>query len=507
MPVPAFSAVDVLALSVAPHLADVDLLFVPIFQGEETLGDLPGVDDAVGGEWRRALQSREFAHRTYETSTARVTGAGWLARRLCFVGAGPLHEADPERLRRVAAVCGSVGRQRAAASIAILVRADIDVAIAAQAFADGLVVASFDSGTYKSDRNNLNAYPASCAVLAPGADATSLQRWVARGQTIGEGANVARELANEPGNVLTPAVFADRVSGAAATAGVAVNVLDEKKVRDLGMRLLLAVAQGSAEPPRLIVLRHEPGDAPASPVIAFVGKGVTFDSGGISIKPADGMDRMKDDMSGGAAVAAAICALARLKAPFRVIGVIPSVENMPGGRAMRPGDVVVGANGKSVEIINTDAEGRLILADALWYAEQQGATHIVDVATLTGAMVVALGRHVSGLFGESEEWVETVRAAAGRAGDRVWPLPIYEEAKEQLKSEIADMVNSAGRPGGAVTAAAFLREFVSVAEWAHLDIAGTAWSEARKAYQPKGATGVAVRTLVEIGLSGGKRPA
>jgi leucyl aminopeptidase len=251
-----------------------------------------------------------------------------------------------------------------------------------------------------------------------------------------------------------------------------------------------------------MVLRHEPAHAVASPVLAIVGKGVTFDSGGISIKPAAGMERMKDDMSGGAAVAAAMGALAALDAPNRVIGIIPTVENMPGGRSMRPGDVVVGASGTSVEVVNTDAEGRLILADALWYARHLGATHLVDVATLTGACIVALGHTVTGLFGTPKAWVDTVQAAAGRAGDRVWPMPIYEEARDQLKSEIADLVNSAGRAGGAVTAAAFLREFAGGPNWAHLDIAGTAWADCRKPYQAKGATGAAVRTLIELGMTG-----
>jgi len=254
----------------------------------------------------------------------------------------------------------------------------------------------------------------------------------------------------------------------------------------------------------MIVIRHEPAGAPASPVLVFVGKGVTFDSGGISIKPAEGMERMKDDMAGGAAVAGALRALALLKAPFRVVGLIPTVENMPGGRAIRPGDVIVGASGTSVEIINTDAEGRLILADALWYAQQLGATHMVDVATLTGACMVALGRTVSGLFGKPDAWVHTVRAAATRAGDRLWHMPIYEEAREQLRSEIADLMNTGGRPGGASTAAAFLREFTGDLPWVHLDIAGTAWAETRKSYQPKGATGVAVRTLIDLGMTGGR---
>jgi leucyl aminopeptidase len=499
------SALSLTASSAAARAIDVDLLFIPVFQGEETFDDLPGADDAVGGEWRRSLASREFAHRLHETCSARVIDASWKARRLAFVSIGARAELDAERLRRAAAVSGAAARQRGASSVGLVVRGGLEVSSAVAAFADGLISASFDAGVYKRDREGSAPYPESALIVAPGADPTTIDAAVERGRIVGESSNFARGLANEPGNVLTPTVFAERVFAAANEVGVSASVLDEQKMRDLGMRLLLSVAQGSAEPPRLIVLKHEPAGAPASPVLALVGKGVTFDSGGISIKPADGMDRMKDDMSGGAAVAAALCAVARLGSPYRVIGLIPTAENMPGGRAMRPGDVVFGANGKSVEIINTDAEGRLLLADALWYAEQLGATHIVDVATLTGACMVALGRHVSALFGQPQPWVDTVRAAAGRAGDRVWPMPIYEEAKEQLKSEIADMVNSAGRPGGAVTAAAFLREFVGTAEWAHLDIAGTAWAETRKPYQPKGATGVAVRTLIELAMSGPER--
>jgi leucyl aminopeptidase len=269
------------------------------------------------------------------------------------------------------------------------------------------------------------------------------------------------------------------------------------------MRLLLGVAQGSQEAPRVVVMRHVPAGAPEAPVLGFVGKGVTFDTGGISIKPADRMDRMKYDMSGGAAVAGAMLALARLRAPCRVVGVIPMVENMPGGRAIRPGDVLTGANGKTVEITNTDAEGRLILGDALWYAQRLGATHLVDVATLTGACVVALGHSVSGIMGEPAAWVESVHAAGRSAGDRLWPLPIYQEARKQMRSEIADLVNAAGRDGGAITAAAFLREFVDDRPWAHLDIAGTAWADRAEAHQPLGPTGVAVRTLTTLAMGAG----
>jgi leucyl aminopeptidase len=251
----------------------------------------------------------------------------------------------------------------------------------------------------------------------------------------------------------------------------------------------------------VIVLRHEPASAPATPVLGLVGKGITFDTGGISIKPAEGMERMKADMAGGAAVICAMRAIALLQAPMRVVAVVPATENMPGGRAVKPGDVLIGASGKTVEVINTDAEGRLVLGDGLWYAQQLGATHLVDVATLTGACVVALGKAASGLFGQPDEWIETLRRTALNAGDRCWPMPLYEEYTEQLRSEVADMMNTGGRPAGACTAATFLKEFAGGLPWGHLDIAGTSWADEAKPWQPKGPTGVAVRTLAELAFT------
>jgi leucyl aminopeptidase len=488
-----------------PEDVNVDLLFVPVFEQDDRLTDLAGLDEASGGEIARARSSGEFRAKLYDVFITPVTGKGWKARRIALVGAGDPVDADPERLRRVAATCGYVARRRSAASIGWVVRRGLDGLRAAQHAADGLSAAEFEAGVYKQPGEHAGTFPAHVEIVAPGLEPDALREAVRRGRVIGESANFARELCNEPGNVLTPREFAARVSAMANSVGLGVEVLDERRIRELNMGLLLGVAQGSAEPPRVIVLRYEPAGAPASPILGFVGKGITFDSGGISIKPADGMERMKDDMAGGAAVAAALRAVKLLDAPCRVIGVIPTTENMPGGRATRPGDVIRGASGKTVEVINTDAEGRLILGDALWYTQELGATHLVDVATLTGACMVALGRTVSGLFGTPDAWVETVRTTAARAGDRVWPMPIYEEAREQLRSEIADMVNSAGRPGGAVTAAAFLREFVADRPWTHLDIAGTAWAESAEPYQPKGATGVAVRVLTELGMTAGRQ--
>jgi leucyl aminopeptidase len=331
-------------------------------------------------------------------------------------------------------------------------------------------------------------------------DRPGVREAVERGHVLGDMSNEARTLANMPGNDLTPRIFAERAQAMAQAAGLGVEVLDEQKIASLKMGMLLGVARGSQEPPRLVVLKHDPPNAVKGVVLGLVGKGITFDTGGISIKPADNMDKMKDDMTGGAAVICAMSAIARLKVPVRVVAVVPMTENMPGGKAFKPGDVLTSAAGKTVEIINTDAEGRLILGDGLWYARELGATHLVDVATLTGAVVVALGKTTTGLFGAPSEWVEAVHRASVRAGDRSWPLPVFDDYKDQIKSEIADFTNTGGRPAGAITAALFLKEFTGDLPWVHMDIAGTAWAEEAKPYQPKGATGVAVRTLVELAL-------
>jgi leucyl aminopeptidase len=372
-----------------------------------------------------------------------------------------------------------------------------------QAVIEGLTFAEFDGGSHKT----VDPPPPWQGRYTLAIDAhdlpgglPSLDAAATRGRILGESTNLAREMINEPGNHLTPRVFADRAANLMGGTGLTVEVLDEQQMAAFGMGMLLGVAQGSDEAPRMIVFRHDPPGA-QGPVLGLVGKGVTFDSGGISIKPAEGMDRMKDDMSGGAAVTCAMRAIAALGAPIRVIGLVPAVENMPGGRAIKPGDILKSAEGKTVEVLNTDAEGRLILGDALWYARRLGATHLVDVATLTGAIVIALGRVASGIFGTPDAWVEEVRRAARLAGDRIWPLPLYDEYREQLKSEIADFSNVGGRPAGSATAAMFLKEFTGGLPWAHIDIAGTAWTEDARPYLPKGPSGVVVRTLAELALS------
>jgi len=476
---------------------DTDLLIVPAFDGEALAEAVPGLDAATRGEIARALASGEIRGRIYEFFLTSAAGGAWKAARVAIAGAGKSADFTTEHLRRVATAAALAARTRRISRIAFAVRGPLAGPEAAQAVTEGLLLSTFSVDQYKSGER-MGPPAQELAVVVPGADARAVGVAVERGRILGEASNFARELANEPSNVLTPRVFADRAAAAAREAGVDVEILDEKAIEKRRMGLLLGVARGSVEPPRLLVLKYEPAGAPAAPVLGLVGKGVTFDTGGISIKPAEGMERMKDDMAGGAAVVAAMCAIARLEPAIRVVGVVPMTENMPGGRATKPGDILTGAGGKTVEVVNTDAEGRLILADALWYAQELGATHLVDVATLTGACVVALGKVASGLFGRPDAWRNTVNEVANRAGDRAWPMPLYDEYVEQMRSEIADLVNTGGRAGGACTAAGFLREFTNGMPWAHLDIAGTAWADEAKPFQPKGPIGVAVRTLAEL---------
>jgi leucyl aminopeptidase len=472
---------------------EADLLIVPLFQDEGATA-VAGLDGATGGELGRALASAEFQAKAFELFITPIADASWKTRRVAVIGGG--RDRGSDQLRKLAAASGLAARQRHVPRAAFLVRGQDDPFLA-QAVAEGLTLAEFHGGSYKTDDPPPAAIPAWTVALLEGAG-TATGEAVARGRILGQCSNLARELANEPGNILPPREFARRATALASEVGVATEILDEMQLERLGMGLLLGVGRGSAEPPRIMVFRYDPPGAPPTPVLGLVGKGITFDTGGISIKPAEKMEQMKDDMAGGAAVAAAMRAIALLKAPMRVIGVVPTAENMPGGKAIRPGDVLRGASGKTVEVINTDAEGRLILADGLWYARQLGATHLVDVATLTGAVVVALGKVTSGVFGSPDAWVERVRAVANRAGDRAWPLPLFDEYKDQIKSDIADIMNTGGRAAGSITAAMFLKEFVGDVPWAHLDIAGTAWADEAKPYLPKGPSGVAVRTLANL---------
>jgi leucyl aminopeptidase len=485
---------------------ETDLLIFPVFE-DDALDDEPGLDAASGGEVNAARARGEITGKAFSLFV--TTLRGWKASRVALVGVGPYDQVSADRLRRVATTGALAARHRRLTRIAIVHRSGTGVAapVAAKVLAEGAVLANFDGASYRT------ADPArvwlDTVQLKVDGKSAELTLAAERGRVLGECTNLSRSLSNEPGNALTPRAFADRASAIATDAGLSVDVLDETRIAELKMGLLLGVACGSQEPPRMVVLRHEPPagaqgapgqDGASPPVLGLIGKGVTFDTGGISIKPAENMDKMKDDMSGGAAVLCAMAAISRLKAPIRCVAVIPMTENMPGGRALKPGDVLTSAEGKTVEILNTDAEGRLILGDAVWYARQLGATHLVDVATLTGAVVVALGRTASGLFGTPDAFVDSVRRASERAGDRSWPMPVFDDYKELFKSEIADFGNTGGRAGGAITAALFIKEFTGDLPWVHMDIAGTAWAEHATSYQPKGATGAGVRTLAELAL-------
>ncbi len=482
---------------------DADLVIVPIFEGGD-IADLSGLDAATRGELGRALRAGELKGKRYEQLVTPVVDDGWRAARVALVGAGPAASFDVDRLRRVATAAGLLARQRRAERVAFRVRGRVEAAAASQAIVEGLTLANFDAARYKTSEHD-DAGMIGAVQVSVERGAAACAEATRRGRILGECSNLARTLANEPGNLLPPRVFAEEGARVAREGGVGVEILDERRIGELKMGFLLGVARGSAEPPRVIVMRHEPKGV-GGPVLGLVGKGITFDTGGISIKPAEGMERMKDDMAGGAAVICAMRAIGLLQAPARVIGVVPATENMPGSRAIKPGDILTGASGKTVEVLNTDAEGRLILGDGLWYARELGATHLIDIATLTGACVIALGKITSGLFGTPPEFVNLVRETADQAGDRAWPMPVFDEYFDQLKSDIADMTNTGGRPGGAITAAVFLKQFTGDLPWVHMDIAGTAWNEEARPYLPKGASGVGVRTLAEMAFTSVRWP-
>ena len=483
----------------APEAVDVDAWVVPVFEGDDLAG-LAGLNEASGGHLVAARARGEFTGRAFELLTVPLTG--WRAGWLMAVGAGPRPECGATMVRRVTTAGALAVRSRRMTRLGVLTR-PLSAGTAeqvVQAVAEGACLANYDGASLKTDPRRQPWLDALAIAVPDSAGATTA---AARGAVLGDATNQARALVNEPGNLLTPRGFAQRAVELAAAAGLPIEVLDEQAIAQLGMGLLQGVARGSKEPPRVIVMRHAPPGVTEGPVLGLIGKGITFDSGGISIKPADNMDKMKGDMAGGAAVVAAMCAIARLGVPLRVIGIVPATENLPDGEAMKPGDVLTSAAGKTVEVLNTDAEGRLILGDGVWYARTLGATHLVDVATLTGACMVALGKTTAGLFATPPAWSDQLRLASERAGERMWPMPLFDDYRDLFRSEIADFSNTGGRYGGAITAALFIKEFAGDLPWAHLDIAGPAWAEESKPYQPKGATGAAVRTLVELALAAG----
>jgi leucyl aminopeptidase len=488
--------------SADPARASADVLVVPVFQlgeDERRPARLTRLDKVLGGRIAAVLDTGDFKGRSGESVALYPEGAV-AAPRVVLLGLGKEEKADADTLRKAAG--GAIGATEArrgeeAAMIAPTTRR-VRVPAAAQALAEGAVLAGYRFDTYKEKaKDDPPAVRQITFLYEKPKDARSARRPAADGVAIAEGQNLARQLSNEPGNELTPAQLARAAQGMARKAGLACRVFGPAELKKRAMGGILAVGGGSANTPRLVVLEHE--GRKGQPTVCLVGKGITFDSGGISIKPALAMDEMKHDMSGAAAVIGAMQAVAALNLPLHVVGIAVAAENLPSATAYRPGDLVKTAAGKTVEVLNTDAEGRVVLADALHHAATAySPAAIVDLATLTGACVIALGNWCSGLFGSDDALVERIRKAGEASGERAWPMPLWDEHREAIKSRAGDIKNTGGREAGSATAAAFLSHFVGEVPWAHLDIAGTAWTQKAGPYQPPGATGVGVRLLVEL---------
>jgi leucyl aminopeptidase len=455
-------------------------------------------DRATGGALGRLIASGDFTGKRDDLAVIYPPGP---AARVLVVGLGKGDEISRGGIRRAAAAAAkrarSLGVPRAAFHLPAGSRGEVSPEEAGQAIAEGLAQGVWQFTEMKRSPDDKKPALERVDILAP-EDTEAVARGHRIGAATGAGQTLARGIQVLPGNICTPSYVAQAAREVASRHGFGITVLDKAAIVKEKMGALLAVAQGSAEEPRFIALEYKGGDGPP---IVLIGKGVTFDTGGISIKPAQNMEDMKYDMSGAAAVLGTFEALGRLKPRVHVVGLIPSTENMPSGTALKPGDVVTGMSGKTIEVINTDAEGRLILCDALAYAKRYQPACALDIATLTGAIVVALGHTATGVMGTDDGLVEEVRAAGERAGERVWPLPLWEEYRELMKSDIADVKNAGGRPAGSISAGWFLREFVDGFPWAHLDIAGTAYTDRDDATRVKGPTGVGVRLFTEFVLA------
>ncbi len=479
-------------------------IIINFFEGAERLeGDTATIDEVLGGAISQLVSQGEIKGKLNEITIIHSLGK-LLAARVVVAGLGKKQDMSQDRVRGVVAETCRLLRQKNVDSIATIAQgagiAGITAEGAAQAIAEGALLGVYSFRKHRTKEVEYGEIKQLTLVDADEAKIPALKQSCRKGRILAEATNLARDMVNEPANYMTPSNMAEMADKLAETYELELSILEREQMRELGMGALLGVAQGSRQPPKFIVLRYKGGDSNETD-IALIGKGITFDSGGISIKPSEGMGAMKGDMAGGAAVIATISAVAQLKPKINVMAIVPATENLPDGNALKPADVITAMNGKTIEIISTDAEGRLTLADALGYAKKHGAKLIVDVATLTGAMRVALGDVCTGAFGNNQELVDKIIAAGAEAGERIWQMPMYEEYEEFNKSEIADIKNTGGRYGGAITAAKFVAEFAGDTPWVHLDIAGTSMSEKEQNYLVKGATGVPVRTLVHLTLT------
>jgi leucyl aminopeptidase len=478
-----------------------EVLVLTHFDGDARLNDAAAaVDRACNGQLRELLRSGEFDGTLNQAVLLHTSGKA-PAKRVLLVGLGKKKDARVDHVRQAMGTAVKRVRQAGASSFATCLHGDglpkTSAVELAQALVEGAILGSYQFTEYLSDKKAGAKQVARLTVLASDArELADLKEGARRGAATAEAAMFVRDLCNHPSNVMTPTRVAAEAKKIGRERSVRVKILERAQAERLGMGAFLGVARGSHEPPKFIVLEYAGSRRNGKPVV-IVGKTITFDTGGISLKPAENMEQMKADMTGGAEVLATVRAASRLRLPIHLIGILPATENMPGGRAIKPGDILTTLSGKTVEVQNTDAEGRLILADGLAYAARLKPAAVIDIATLTGACVVALGQFAIGMFGNDDQLKRSVRDAGLKAGERVWEMPLWEEYFEQLKSDVADMRNIGGRGGGMITAALFLSKFAGDHPWVHLDIASTDWSERERAYIPKGPTGIGTRLLIQ----------
>jgi len=481
---------------------EIDAIVVNLFEGvEQPGGATAAVDEALDGAISSLISRGEIKGKFGEVNIVHTFGK-LPAEIVAIAGLGKRQDFNADKARRVAGEFCRVLRKLNCHKIATILHGagigGIELESSAEAITEGALLGLYSFTKYK--KPEYGDIEEMLIVVREKGKVPILELAIGKGKLVAEATNLARDMVNEPANYMTPSQMAEAAKGIASKCNLEFKVFDREDMEAMGMEALLGVAKGSNQPPKLITLSYK-GDERSEKALGFLGKGITFDSGGISIKPSEGMGEMKDDMAGAAAVMTALGAIAQLKPKINVTAIIPATENLPSGSALKPGDVLKALNGKTVEVISTDAEGRLILADALSYAQKLGLSPLIDLATLTGACRVALGTLYSGVFGNDQDLIDKILKAAEKTGERMWQMPMPEEYKEQNKSEIADVKNTGNRYGGAITAALFLAEFVDNTPWVHLDIAGTASSNKESGYTVKGATGVGVRTLVELALS------
>jgi leucyl aminopeptidase len=482
----------------------VGAAIVNLFEGVQHPGGATGaVDQALGGAITRLIAEGEIKGKLNEITLVHTLGK-MEPERVVVLGLGKQEKFTLDSIRAAMAEASKFLRKLGVKQAATIVHGagigGMEAEKAAQALTEGSILGLYTFRKHITREPEHGEIEELLIAERDGSKHAALEQGVRHGRILAEATNCARDMINEPANYMTPSDMAEVARNVAAKYGLECSVLEREEMKNLGMGALLGVAQGSKQPPKFIIISYR-GDDSSKSTLGLIGKGLTFDSGGISIKPSESMDEMKGDMAGGAAVIAAMRAIAEFKAKINVTGLIPATENLPGGAALKPGDVLKAMNGKTIEVVNTDAEGRLILADALSYARKLGLSPLVDVATLTGACHVALGDVCTGAFGNNQETITKVIKAGEESGEKIWQLPMFDEYKEQNKSDVADIKNSGGRWGGAITAAQFLAEFSQDTPWTHLDIAGTSFSSKERAYTLKGATGVAVRTLVNFALA------